>query len=449
MSFYSHFVSHTLFPLHELLKGHGTARVKNALDQSQWFEPATLQECQNQGLVKLLRYANKNSPYYRALFNEYDIQIEDIYSIKELSALPFLTKDIIRRNKGIIKDNQSGKLIHYQTGGSSGEPLQFYVSKTRISHDVAAKWRATNWWGVDIGDKELVIWGSGIECGKQSLLRAWRDKAFRSYLVPARELSLERLDDIIQHIIDFKPRMLFGYPSILSHIAKRAVQQNVSCHQLGIQVAFVTSEVLDESQKQLIEKTFGCPVANGYGGRDAGFLAHQCPKGSMHITQEDVILEIIDENDRPVKPGEAGEIVVTHLQSYGFPFIRYRTGDLGRLSNRTCNCGRGLMILDDIIGRSSDLIYTQEGAVVHRAEIVNPIAKLSNIERFQFIQKKHDYSILKIKGQPLDESQQINLQKRFKDLLGSNTHVEILYVNDIQPERSGKFKFVISEIEND
>lgn len=449
MSFYSHFVSHTLFPLHELLKGHGTARVKNALDQSQWFEPATLQECQNQGLVKLLRYANKNSPYYRALFNEYDIQIEDIYSIKELSALPFLTKDIIRRNKGIIKDNQSGKLIHYQTGGSSGEPLQFYVSKTRISHDVAAKWRATNWWGVDIGDKELVIWGSGIECGNQSLLRAWRDKAFRSYLVPARELSLERLDDIIQHIIDFKPRMLFGYPSILSHIAKRAVQQNVSCHQLGIQVAFVTSEVLDESQKQLIEKTFGCPVANGYGGRDAGFLAHQCPKGSMHITQEDVILEIIDENDRPVKPGEAGEIVVTHLQSYGFPFIRYRTGDLGRLSNRTCNCGRGLMILDDIIGRSSDLIYTQEGAVVHRAEIVNPIAKLSNIERFQFIQKKHDYSILKIKGQPLDESQQINLQKRFKDLLGSNTHVEILYVNDIQPERSGKFKFVISEIEND
>lgn len=449
MRFYSGFVSHTLFPLHELLKGHGTVRVKNALEQSQWLEPATLQECQNQALVKLLRYANTNSPYYRALFNEYDIQIEDIYSIKELSVLPFLTKDIIRRNKGIIKDNQGGKLIQYQTGGSSGEPLQFYVSKTRISHDVAAKWRATNWWGVDIGDKELVIWGSGIECGKQSLFRAWRDKAFRSYLVPAKELSLERLDDIIQHIIDFRPRMLFGYPSILSHIAKRALQQNVDCHDLGIRVAFVTSEVLDQTQRQMIEKTFGCPVANGYGGRDAGFLAHQCSKGSMHITQEDVILEIIDENDRPVKPGEAGEIVVTHLHSYGFPFIRYKTGDIGRLSNRLCDCGRGLMILEDIIGRSSDLIYTQEGAVVHRAEIVNPIAKLSNIERFQFIQKKHDYSILKIKGQHLDESQQITLQKRFKDLLGTNAHVEILYVNDIQPDRSGKFKFVISELEND
>src|SRR5690606_20877692 len=90
---------------------------------------------------------------------------------------------------------------------------------------------------------------------------------------------------------------------------------------LGIRVAFVTSERLYDDQRRQISDTFGCPVANGYGGRDAGFIAHECPAGGMHITAEDVIVEILDSQGHPLPNGEAGEIVVTHLASRDFPFI--------------------------------------------------------------------------------------------------------------------------------
>lgn len=115
--------------------------------------------------------------------------------------------------------------------------------------------------------------------------------------------------------------MLFGYPSALSHIAKHADKTGIKMHDLGIQVAFVTSERLYDEQRQQISSTFGCRVANGYGGRDAGFIAHECPAGGMHITAEDVIVEIIDPHGNVLPYGEAGEIVVTHLASKDFPLF--------------------------------------------------------------------------------------------------------------------------------
>lgn len=113
---------------------------------------------------------------------------------------------------------------------------------------------------------------------------------------------------------------------------------------LGIKVAFVTSERLYDYQRDDISRVFACPVANGYGGRDAGFIAHQCPHGGMHITAEDIIVEIVDKNGFPLPCGEAGEVVVTHLATGDFPFIRYRTGDVAVMSEKLCSCGRGLPV---------------------------------------------------------------------------------------------------------
>tara|TARA_R110002110_G_scaffold415858_2_gene658594 strand:- start:31753 stop:33102 length:1350 start_codon:yes stop_codon:yes gene_type:complete len=443
---YTKVVSRLIFPMHEMLKQHRTLRWKKYLEKSQWESALTIQSRQNSDLTKLLQDAYKHSPFYRALFNEYKINPDGVRSINDIAQFPLLTKDIIKRNRGIIKYSHAGKLRQYQTGGSSGEPLQFYVSKTRVAHDVAAKWRATQWWGVDIGDRELVIWGSGIECGKQSYIRKIRDYIFRTDLVPAKDLDNNKINKIIKKIKTFKPKMIFGYPSILCYVAAYAKQTDQVCDDLGIKVAFVTSEVLDENQKDIIESTFGCPVANGYGGRDAGFIAHQCPKGNMHITAEDIVVEILDEQGQAVKPGESGEIVVTHLRSYGFPFIRYRTGDIGSIDMTPCACKRGLPILKNLIGRSSDLIYTHNGAVVHRAEIVRPITSCQGIERFQFIQKSKEHALLKVQGHELKPDETQNLQSAFRELLGPNTQLDIIYVKNIQPEMSGKFKFVISEV---
>ena len=121
-----------------------------------------------------------------------------------------------------MKADNAGPLERFSTGGSSGEPLVFYRGKERVSHDVAAKWRATRWWNVDIGDREIVIWGSPIELGSQDRVRLIRDKLLRTELLSAFEMSEANLERFIRRIQAFKPRMLFGYPSSLALMARYA-----------------------------------------------------------------------------------------------------------------------------------------------------------------------------------------------------------------------------------
>ncbi len=194
-----------------------------------------------------------------------------------------------------LKAENAGTLEKFSTGGSSGEPLIFYRGKERVSHDVAAKWRATRWWGVDIGDPEIVVWGSPIELGSQDRMRLLRDKLLRTELLSAFEMSRRQFAQFTQRIRNFRPRMLFGYPSSLALLAEYAISNGYKVDDLGIKVIFVTSERLYEHQRKAIETAFGAPVANGYGGRDAGFIAHQCPHGAMHITAEDIVVEIVGE----------------------------------------------------------------------------------------------------------------------------------------------------------
>ena len=156
---------------------------------------------------------------------------------------------------------------------------------------------------------------------------------------------------------------------------------------LGIQVAFVTSEKLYEHQREIITEVFGCPVANGYGGRDAGFIAHACPEGGMHITAEDIVVEIVDREGRALPPGESGEIVVTHLATRDFPFIRYRTGDVGVLDDRLCSCGRGLPLLKEIQGRTTDFVVAQDGTVLHGLALIYVMRDLPGIAEFKIIQE--------------------------------------------------------------
>src|SRR5690606_12568987 len=183
--------------------------------------------------------------------------------------LPRLGKADIRANLDRFKARDATGLKRYNTGGSSGEPLVFFIGPDRRSHDVAAKWRATRWWGVDIGDPELVVWGSPIELGAQDRIRVLRDRLLRSRLLPAFEMSAENLDLYVEAIQARRPAMLFGYPSSLSLIAAHARNRGIMLDGLGIEVAFVTSERLYDHQRELIAWVFGCRVANGYGGRDA------------------------------------------------------------------------------------------------------------------------------------------------------------------------------------
>jgi len=444
-SLYTKFITSCVFPLHEKLKKHDTVAIKNAMEESQWWSREQLLTYQNERLQKLLKSVNSHVPYYQRMFAENQIDINTIKSAADLPQLPFLTKPVIREHSDNLKADNATDLVRFNTGGSSGEPLVFYISNERVSHDVAAKWRATRWWDVDIGDPEIVLWGSPIELGSQDYVRLVRDKLLRTKLLPAFEMNEAKLDSFIEEIKSFRPKMLFGYPSAFALLAKHVTERKMALNDLGIKVVFVTSERLYDHQRNAIETAFGCQVANGYGGRDAGFIAHQCPSGSMHITSEDIIVEIVDEQGSVLPVGESGEIVVTHLATQHYPFIRYKTGDVGVLSDEACSCGRALPVLAEIEGRTTDFIVAQDGTLMHALALIYIVRDLDSVDQFKIVQESRDKTrVLLVVNSAFDHQQEVSIKDGFKQRLGEQVEIVIEKVTDIPAERSGKMRYVIS-----
>ena len=449
-SLYTKIVSNVIFPLHEQLKKHDTVAIKNKMEASQWWATDDILDFQLQRLKTLLSRINQHVPYYQKLFTDIGFKPENVSSVSDLQQLPFLTKEVIRENIDDLKANNAVGLSRFNTGGSSGAPLIFFIGKERVSHDVAAKWRATRWWDVDIGDPEIVVWGSPIELGAQDRIKQIRDKLLRTELISAFEMSEKNLDIFLKKIIDFKPKMLFGYPSSLSLIADYAQKKGVDVSKLGIKVAFVTSEKLYDHQREKIEQTFNCKVANGYGGRDAGFIAHQCPEGSMHITAEDIIVEIVDSQGQVVPVGEAGEIVVTHLATKDFPFVRYKTGDVGVLSNEKCACGRGLPVLKEIQGRSTDFVVAADGTIMHGLALIYEVRDVVGVENFKIIQEDIFHTKVQLVVNTMFSEKSLEqIKNGVKKRLGAEVGVDVDLVDKIHKEASGKYRYVVSHVKQE
>ena len=442
---YTRAASSFLFPLHEQLKKHDTVAIRRRSEVSQWWSAAKLEGAQVKRLRAFLVNIGEGVPYYRQLFTDIDFDPAAVNSLEDLARLPFLTKAVIKANTEALKHEGGRSLSRFNTGGSSGEPLIFFIGKDRVSHDVAAKWRATRWWDVDIGDREIVVWGSPIEVGAQDRVRALRDTLMRTELMPAFEMSEQNLDRFVARIRERRPKMLFGYPSAISHIAAHAKKKGVALDRLGVKVVFCTSERLYDHQRAAITAAFGCPVANGYGSRDAGFIAHECPAGGMHITAEDIIVEIIDAQGQPVPVGESGEIVVTHLATADFPFVRYRTGDIGSLSTEACPCGRGLPLLKEIEGRSTDFVLAADGTLMHGLALIYTLRDQAGVREFKVIQESVERTrVLLVTEPPFSSREEAAIVTGLKRRLGSEVAIDIELVDRIPAEKSGKFRYIVS-----
>jgi phenylacetate-CoA ligase len=269
----------------------------------------------------------------------------------------------------------------------------------------------------------------------------------RTELLPAFEMSQAKLDEFVRRIRHRRPKMLFGYPSALAHIARHALRRGIAMDDLGVKVAFVTGESLYDRQRQDIEQIFDCEVANGYGSREGGFIAHQCPAGSMHITAEDVVVEIIDEQGRPLGPGRQGEIVVTHLATKQFPFIRYRTGDVGVLSGQRCVCGRGLPLLQEVKGRTTDFVVAQDGTVMHGLALIYVVREIPGVRQFKIIQESLQRTrVLLVTDPDFNEASVQAIRAGIAKRIGAQARIDVERVLDIAPEASGKHRYVVSHV---
>jgi phenylacetate-CoA ligase len=439
-----------IFRVHEWAKGHSTFQLLKEMEAVDRLSEADLQQLQADRLQNLLRYSYAHVPYVRTRMQEAGIGADEIRDKNDLVRLPLLRKADIRKHREALRSDVARKLAPFATGGSTGEPLQFDLSRRRISSQVANRQRVYGWWGRSIGDRELAFWGSPIEVTRQDRLRNFRDRLLSTRLLSAFEMDERTMTRYLDLIEGCRCKQIFGYPSAVYTLCLLARKQGRNLRRLGVKVVFVTSEVLFPYQRELISDTLNCPVANGYGGRDSGFIAHECPQGGMHIMADSMIVEVVDPEGQPVPNGEPGEIIATDLYSHEVPFIRYATGDIGVLSDRRCACGRALPLLESIEGRSNDSIVTPDGRIMNALALVYPLREVPGVEQFRICQKRVDAIHVQIvRNQDFPPSGEEHITRAWTLLFRSPVDVTFEYLPALPRERSGKFRHVVSELAPD
>jgi phenylacetate-CoA ligase len=444
-SLYAQFVSRLLFPVQERLKGHSTMVIKRRLEKSQGFSHEEIQVIQDTKLATFLNDIYQNNRFYQQLFKQLNIGKQQLADPAVLSKIPLLDKNIIREQGNDFLSEHSDNALYLSTSGSSGQPLKFAVGNERVSHDVAAKWRATNWWGVELGDKEAVIWGSTIELSGQGVVKNIRDRLFRTKLFPAQQLDIKGIALLFNNLQRYQPKMIYGYPSILTLVAEYAKTHQLTFKPGTLKVIFCTAEKLYDHQRSIIEEVFQAPVANGYGSRDAGFIAHECPYGNLHVSEEDIIVEVLDDDEQPCPDGTIGHLVVTNLTTRDFPMLRYKTGDLAATKSGNCQCGRQLKMLAEVVGRSNDVLTASNGASVHGAYIGNIIREDQAICHFQLIQEQPLAFTLNIVCYPNRAILEPVLIEKLTAVLGQDMDIRIEVMSEIPSEQTGKYKYIINK----
>ncbi|WP_035244513.1 phenylacetate--CoA ligase family protein [Desulfonatronovibrio hydrogenovorans] len=447
---YPKIVKHLIFPLHEKFMGRRTMSCLDELEKWQWAEPEEIQELQLAKLKSLLMHATDNIPFYNERFRKFGFNPQEIKSIKDIRDIPMLTKEEIRTNlEAMLWKECPGGLHRYNTGGSSGQPLVFYFDRRRQAFDKAARIMTHRWWGVDIGDREFYLWGSPLEMAGQDRLKQIRDRLTNEYLYSAFEISQDMVPEIVTRLEKFRPKCLFGYPSTISLFCSMAGKQHIDLSGLGITVVFSTAEVLYEHQKRIINQALGgIPVVDSYGSREGGFINHQCREGTYHVMDPNYILELINDDGKPVLEGETGEVVITHLDAWGMPFIRYRTGDMAKSDGMECPCGRGLSSMASLQGRTTDFIVTPDGRWQHALSLIYVVRDIEGVSEFKIVQEEIDLVrvLIRTDSSLYPDNGDRRIRQGFKKRMGGEVKVRIEHVEMIPRDASGKFRYVVSNV---
>lgn len=444
-------ISKILFPLHERLVRRPTFSYLKELEETQWLSKEELETLQMRKAESLLRLAHQHCPWHAARIQAAELPLDDNsppFTLANLRRLPLMDSTDARMNRDkLVWKGVPGGAHRYNTGGSTGRPIIFYFGRRRQASDAAGRMRARRWWGVDVGDREVYLWGAPVELQKTDRIKTLRDRLFNQLVLNAFEMSPPIMDSYTDSIRAFKPKCIYGYASSIALLAAHAKVRGVDLKLRSLRVVCTTGEPLFPAQRNLIGEVFGVPVANEFGSRDIGFTAHETPRQQMLLMSESVVLEVLDERGQPVKAGDAGEAVITGLCSEAQPFIRYRTGDIVRTSNEPCKDGRGLQVISEIIGRSSDFIVRSDGAIMHPLGVIYILRECEGVAEFKIVQHGIDeIGVHVVPNQHWASPTREQIVRGLKLRLGDKARIEVHLVDSIAPELSGKRRQVVSHV---
>ena len=436
-----------IYPLQESLLNRPTFSYLQALESSQWLSRAELEALQLQKLQRLLLSAQQHSSWHAERIANSGMNL-DALSFDELRKLPTMNKaDAQQQGPAMTWKEVPGGSFRYTTGGSSGAPLIFRYGRSRQASDAAGRIRARRWWHVNVGDREVYLWGAPVELNNTDRIKTIRDRLLNQLVLNAFAMSPSTMASYLSMIQRFNPSCIYGYASSVALLAEFAKQNQRSLHLPALKVVCTTGEPLYPEQRQLITEVFKVPVANEYGSRDIGFTAHENSHLQLLLMNESVLLEVLDDYGLPVKAGEVGEAVMTGLCSEAQAFIRYRTGDKVRLSTDLDKEGRGLQVLDEVLGRDTDFLIHEDGSIIHALAAIYVLRETPGIEHFKIIQHFiNDFEILVVCNEYWRPEWVVMIADKFRVRFGGACITHIQLVNEILPEVSGKMRQVVSKV---
>jgi len=409
---------------------------------------------QAERLEKLLRHAYQTTPYYRALFKKAGLRHGDLVSLQsnaesiDASRIPPLEKQTIREQLEHLCSEAfpQQQRIKNTTGGSTGTPLTFYQDRNYWNQRNLSVYYFDRWAGWNFGEPQLILWGTladaeGNSDWKHRMNTFWRNQ----YWLNGFHLTDAAMHAVFEKIQCWHPQTILAYPSSLYHVAT-FISENDLAPRWKLKGIITSAEMLYPHYRTLAETVFNTKVYNRYGGREVGLIAMECAEGRMHLNCRDLYLEI-DSTDPYAKPGE---LLITQLNNYAMPFIRYRIGDIGRLSEEFCPCGNQLPILAELLGRTTATFRTKMGTLIHGGYFTQQFYNLTGVSQFQLIQETFEQCVLKliINAQWKEATRALLIQK-IQAALGRDVAVKVEFVDEIPLPASGKREFTISRVAAD
>jgi phenylacetate-CoA ligase len=440
-----------LMPFHHWMITRTAGYYYEVLDRTQWLERQALEELQGAKLRRLLAHAYWHVPYYRKVMDELDIGPGDIRGIEDLRELPLLSKETVRQRfySDLLSDHHDKRaVLRISTSGSTGEPLSCWVDRRQLELRWAATLRGLEWAGYRFGDRSVRLWHQNLGMDR---VQVWKEKLdsrlCRRRLVPAFEFDAPRVKAMQDVIRRHRPRLVEGYAESFHYLSRAGLDPDLRA--LGIQGVVSSAQTLDAESRSSIEEAFGARVFDKYGSREFSGIAYECAEGGRHVVAESYIVEILVDG-RPARPGELGEVVVTDLNNFVMPFVRYQIGDLAyAVDDRDpCPCGRGLPRMGAIEGRVQSIVLGVNGRAVPSSFFFHLLKDYGYaVSRFQIEQTAPGRIVFRYV--PADRFHPRVLEElaaRMRRGLGEQMLIERQPVDRIELVRTGKHRAVVNRL---
>jgi phenylacetate-CoA ligase len=430
------------------LRGRGDVHSRlRQLRHVQTLSPAEVAEFQFEKLRDLLEHAARTVPYYRQLFGQWGFRPSEMQSGVDLAAIPMLTRETLLAEQSSLLSEEAdvNTLQRNFSSGSTGARAEFAQDLEFRMWMRAHQLRTYEWCeGWRLGEPFMLLWGSEIY---------WKFKhvadSFENFLTNRRELNTFRLDasaidGFLDRLVAFQPVLVSTYSNAMQLIVRRAVDRGLVVPSL--RAVQGTSEPLPPALRSMIEETFGCAIYDKYGMRETNIVSHESPcHDGMLIQSENVYVEIVREDGQPAAPGEVGNVVVTVLNNWAMPLIRYRTSDLASFIAGPSASGLPYPRMTSVAGRQQDLIVTPSGGHVDAYLFSYLLMRFPEIHWFQVEQVALDRLLIRLYCPTgLDAETAYAIRDRIATHADPGFQVDLQLLDAMPYSQTGKFRLCVS-----